>query len=109
MQLFMRLFAVCVAPAAAESIRLRLLETLSAWQPTAHATPTRYWKIPEYWEFTFHLAPPVADTLRAVQSCSPAGWAETDSDGEISCVWNKPPGGRFLVPEAIWAELSLHR
>lgn len=108
MPLFLRVLAVCATPDMAESIHTRMLGALAAWRPAVHAAPKPYWKVADQWEFTFLLAPPDAKALRTLQANSPAGWIETEADGEISCVWNRPPDGQFLVAEAVWAELSLH-
>ena len=106
-QLFLRLFADCPSPDAAERLLHRLLTALAPWQPRSTALPLRYWKMPRYFEFTFDLAPPTLAVLRKLHATTTEGWTDMEADGEHSCVWNRGSGEGFLLPEVAWAELQL--
>jgi hypothetical protein len=107
MQLFLRVFADCPTPQAAMQVQKQLLESLAPWKPEVHAPPLRYWKMNQYFEFTFNLAPASQQALEAIHARSPAGWTDSGSDGDLSCVWNRAPGLQFLAPAVGWAELAL--
>jgi hypothetical protein len=62
----------------------------------------------QYFEFTYNLAPASHQALRAIHALAQAGWSETGSDEDLSCVWNRSPGIEFLIPAVAWAELALH-
>ena len=108
MNLFLRAFADCTTPEAASRLQEQFLETLAPWHPSVHATPLQYWKMTQYFEFTYNLAPATREALQAVHALAQAGWTDCESDEELSCVWNRVPGTQFLNPAVAWAELALH-
>ncbi len=109
MNLFLRVFADCQTTEDAASLQSQLLAALGQWRPRPRAEPQQYWKMPQYFEFTYNLVPPSQEALEAIHSQAQTGWHDTHSLGEHSCVWNRTPGTQFLVPAVAWAELALHQ
>jgi hypothetical protein len=69
--------------------------------------PERYWKLPEWYEHSLWLAPATEAGFDTVLALAALGWDPVVRDVECSAVWNRVPGGRFLLPEVAWAELLL--
>lgn len=107
MILLLRLFTPAAGPAEAEAIGRRLLDALPAFTPVTAHPPERYWKIPEWYEHALRLTPATAAGFDAVLALAALGWEPVVRDVECSAVWNRVPGGEFLVPEVTWAELLL--
>ena len=107
--LTLRLFADCADEPTATQLQGALLQALAAFQPAADATPKRYWKIPEYFEFSFALAAAGADDYARLQALSPGGWTTGGDDDDAWAVWNRADGRAFLLPAVAWAEAQLTR
>lgn len=107
MILLLRVFAPAATPAEAEAIGRRLLDALQAFTPVTAQPPERYWKIPEWYEHSLWLAPATEAGFDAVLALAALGWDPVVRDGECSAVWNRVPGGEFLLSEVTWAELLL--
>jgi hypothetical protein len=109
MRLFLRVYAECPSADVASLLQEQFLAALARWTPAEHREPQQYWKIAQYFEFTFNLYPPTAQAHSAVRSLAGEGWRDTNSSNELSSVWNRPSGEAFLAPEVVWAELALNQ
>ena len=108
MKLFLRTYANCESVETSQAIAARMLLALSRFTPETHSTPKRYWKIPKLFEFTFSLFPATHASFRSIVETSSAGWVHSESENELSSVWNRGKDNVFLVPESSWAEVQLH-
>ncbi len=107
MKLFLRLHAECPSFEAATMLHERLQVELSRWNPEVHAGPQQYWKMPEYYEFTFTLRTPTPQAHNGIRLLAREGWHDMHSEEELSSIWNRGCREKFLVPEVVWAELAL--
>jgi hypothetical protein len=107
-KLFIRAFADCENREAAGGIAARIALVLSHLSPAASSEPSRYWKLPHLFEFTFVLTPPTETSFREIVAASHGGWSHSGAGSELSSVWNRDPGNSFLVPEVSWAEVQLY-
>lgn len=107
MRLIVRVFAPASSSTAAHAVAQRLMSALQRHAPVAVNPPEPYWKVPEWYEHTIALFPPLRDTFDAVVALASAGWSHLDRDVEMNSVWNPQPGVAFLLPEVTWAELML--
>lgn len=107
MRLLLRAFAPSSNAAEAGEVGRRLREALAALGAEPVDAPERYWKVPEWYEHTFRLSPPVPRTFDAVVALARGGWHHTYGDAERSSVWNPAPDVAFLLPEVTWAEVLL--
>jgi len=105
MALILRIFAECGSGERAAGVGSDLAAALAAFRPVASMEPERYWKQPELFEFSFDLSPGTRATFDAVLARAADGWVHTGDEEHRSSVWNRPPGGVFLLPAVTWAEL----
>jgi len=108
LKLFMRIFAECENAAAAGAIGDRMLSALSGIGVSASAPPKPYWKIPEYFEFTFTAKPTTEQAFRSVVALYADGWVHHGDAHELSSVWSKVGEMNFLDPSVKWAEVQFH-
>ncbi|MDP5138700.1 hypothetical protein ORJ04_22385 [Rheinheimera baltica] len=108
MELFLRLFATCNDDSASEKLLERLSHEISVIAESTPLNLGRYWKIPEMYEFTFHLVPANIDLFNEIVNVSSDGWVHMGSGSELSSVWNIADGKRLFVREVQWAELQLY-
>ncbi len=104
----MRIFAECDSASVAGATVDRILSVLSGLGATALAPPKPYWKIPEYFEFTFAATPSNEQSFRAVLAMCADGWVHHSDTHEFSSVWNKVGKASFLDPLVKWAEVQFH-
>jgi len=102
MRCVIRIFANCEDEAKAKDLAGRLLLALFQQSPVSLNSPKQYWKIPEYYEFTFLLSPAMEESYQEVIRSSSGGWHHSGSHGDWSSVWNREGDHVFLVPEVAW-------
>ncbi len=105
MALILRIFAECESGERAAAVESDLAAALAAFRPVASMEPARYRKLPELFEFSFDLSPSTRATFDAVLACAADGWVHTGDEEHGSSVWNRAPGGVFLLPSVRWAGL----
>lgn len=109
MRVLLRVFARASGADDVRRVGEALLAALREFAPVPSCAPERYWKEPQWYEYTFELAPAGVATFDAVLARFPAGWTSGGRDVECDAVWN-PGGGDFLLPEVTWAQLLfVHR
>ncbi len=107
MRLILRVMAPAGTAAAAAAAAARLgLELLPAGLRMA-APPEPYWKIPEWYEHTWHLDPATEADFDRLLGRAALGWHQVVRDGECDAVWVREPGAAFLLAEATWAQVLL--
>ncbi len=104
----MRIFAECDSAAVAGAAADRMLSILGGLGASASAPPKPYWKMPEYFEFTFAATPSNEQCFRAVLAMCPGGWVHHSDVHEFSSVWNKVGESSFLDPLVKWVEVQLY-
>ena len=104
----MRIFAECESATVAGAAADRMLSALNGIGLAASAPPKPYWKIPEYYEFTFSARPSNEQAFRSVVALCAGGWVHHGDAREFSSVWNKADEMHFLDPLVKWAEVQLH-
>ncbi|WP_335736625.1 hypothetical protein [Rheinheimera muenzenbergensis] len=109
MELFLRLFATCNDDPTSEKLLERLSHEISVFSESIPLNQGRYWKIPELYEFTFHLVPARIDLFNEIIDVSSDGWVHRGNGSERSSVWNVADGEILFVPEVQWAELQLYK
>ncbi|MEH8018217.1 hypothetical protein MN202_13330 [Rheinheimera muenzenbergensis] len=87
----------------------RLSHEISVFSESIPLNQGRYWKIPELYEFTFHLVPARIDLFNEIIDVSSDGWVHRGNGSERSSVWNVADGEILFVPEVQWAELQLYK
>ena len=106
-QVFIRVYADCKDDDEAAKLAQTLELTLSPYDPVATGAPTRYWKLPELFGFTYRLSSPARDIWEELISDAD-GWLQSADEQDRSAVWNRVGDRRFLISEARWAELQTH-
>lgn len=106
MELFLRAFAECESEERAEQMQKKLCGALAAMVSARPATPKRYWKMPELFEFTFSLTPATVEIREQIIGSASGGWQHSGDERDMSSVWNRSPGFSFLAAEVTWAELQ---
>ncbi|MDP5188922.1 hypothetical protein [Rheinheimera baltica] len=108
MELFLRLFATCNDDSASETLLERLSHEISVIAESTPLNLGRYWKIPEMYEFRFHLVPANIELFNEIVNVSSDGWVHMGRGSELSSVWNIADGKSLFVREVQWAELQLY-
>ncbi|MBK6424553.1 MAG: hypothetical protein IPI38_01210 [Gemmatimonadetes bacterium] len=104
----MRLILRLLAPAGtAAEAAARLGEELLPAGFRMAAPPEPYWKMPAWYEHTWHLDPATEADFDQLLARTPLGWHHVVRDGECDAVWVAEPGAAFLIPEATWAQVLL--
>jgi len=105
-RVLLRLFADCENEHQAARFGYAVTGLLSAFAPVQTLLPVRYWKIPEYFEFTFSLSPATRATFESLLAINfSENWLHSGDEQESSSVWNRCADACFLLPEVAWAEL----
>lgn len=108
MRHFIRIFANCEDDTNAKALMANLLLALSHHSPASLKAPKQYWKVPEYYEFTFTLSAVTEEAYQELIESSSGGWHHSAVQGDWSSVWNREGDHVFLVPEVAWAEVQLY-
>lgn len=90
MRLILRLFADCPDGETSLALAAALQEALAGFHGQLEGAPERYWKIPQWLEFTFNLAPATSEQFEAFLALHPDGWRHDGEALERSSVWNPP-------------------
>jgi hypothetical protein len=106
MELFLRAFADCDGDSGADQLQRELCAALTNWASAKPMAASRYWKMPELFEFTFSLMPATIEVRDAIVDSVRGGWHISGDETDRSFVWNRSPGLFFLTPEVAWAELQ---
>jgi hypothetical protein len=107
MRLFLRAFAKCEDNSTADEISARIKNTLAKYRPIPAMPPKRYYKIPEWFEFTYVLEPATAISFSHVVANVKSGWVHHSDEFDRSSIWIQEGADVFLAPEVKWAELQL--
>jgi len=107
MRIILRVMAPAGDAAEAADAAARLGQALHAQGYRAAAAPAAYWKIPEWYEHTWHLDPATEPDFDRLLARAALGWHHVVRDGECDAVWVREPGAAFLLPEATWAHVQL--
>jgi hypothetical protein len=108
MILLLRVFAPASSPDAVIDTGGQLLQALARFAPVPTEPPQQYWKVPEWYEYTFGLSPANESAFDAVLALGADGWSHVVRDGECSAVWNPGKGPHLLLEEVTWAEVLLN-
>lgn len=106
MKLDVRLFIECSDDAEAQEILSSLCRLLSDFSPTPEITPSRYWKMPNLFEFSLDLGAASMDSFHRLVALEPEGWVHGGEHPDLWSVWNRKEGASFLLPGARWAEIQ---
>lgn len=104
-RLFLRIYANASTDEAS-ALAAVMEAALALYEPTAAASPRRYWKMPELFEFSYHLSSPTRDIWDELVSQHPEGWTVVEDGAECSAVWNRAVDRVLLAPAVRWAELA---
>jgi hypothetical protein len=104
--LSLRLFAECADAADAANLLSALYSALSEFLPVSEKSPSRYWKMPELFEFSFTLNPKTWDTCQHVVARTATGWTHGGSDDDLWFIWNRHNNNCFLLSQVTWAEIQ---
>jgi len=104
----MRVFAECDSATTAEAISTQVLAALSSLDVVAEAAPKPYWKISQYFEFTFSALPADDASRQQIINLCAEGWVHHRDEHDCSSVWNKTGEESFLALPVKWAEVQLH-
>ena len=106
-EIFLRIYAACPRPEAAQAIATCLLLALQDHDPKIINPPYPYWKMPELYGFDIQLHP-ASEKIFLQLVASPEGqWTHMGDGYDRSSVWNPgKDGDYFLVPQARWAEVQ---
>jgi hypothetical protein len=103
----MRAYATCGNLGQTNGISNEIQLALARLHPTHFSDPKPYWKMPEFFEFSFNLSPATEHSfLEIIKSCD-GGWLHMRDDHDRSSVWNRVEGLSLLTPSIAWAELAL--
>lgn len=104
--LSLRLFAECADDAAAANLLAALYSDLNEFLPVSEKPPSRYWKMPELFEFSFELNPKTWDTCQHIVALCVTGWTHGGSNNDMWFIWNRHDTDIFLLPQVTWAEIQ---
>ncbi len=104
--LIFRFFALCSDPEAAIRIDTAVRDRLADFSPVSTMTPKQYWKIEEYYEFSYDLRPADSTSFDTLRQLCGGEWDENGDTAHRSSVWNRTDG-IALVEQIMWIELIL--
>ena len=107
MPILLRLFADCADHQQAQTLSDAVTEQLSAFSVTPTETPSRYWKIPDYFEFCFALSPDNQHTFYSLLNYA-NHWTHSGDDTNHSAIWLRKEHNQFLLTEIAWVELIFY-
>ncbi|MDP3518155.1 MAG: hypothetical protein Q8S94_13390 [Pseudohongiella sp.] len=108
MKLDIRLFIECKDEEEAKQIVATLCDSLADFSPTSEMNPSRYWKMPEFFEFAFDLGSASMASFDRLISLVPNGWTHGGDPMDLWSVWNREPGAMLLLPGTRWAEVQFN-
>jgi hypothetical protein len=103
----MRMFAKCSDFETAAIISDQVFNSFKKNEVKVHEEPKPYWKIPEWYVFTFTFSPADKATKNEIISLSSHGWNHLNDTHDDESIWKKINDDVFVHQSVQWVHVAL--